>query len=117
MARARTAPPVARRRGARRRSLYARRGGRATLPPDEIDSGWREVADSWPCQAPRLTDSALGDARLVAVVQQQRVAVGIAEERHVADAGVEDVAGEGDAALLERGARRGHVAHLQRDVV
>src|SRR5689334_7443105 len=56
------------------------------------------------CQAAAGSDeqrcSALRVTRRVAVVQHQRVAVGIREERHVADAGVEDVAVEGDAALL-----------------
>ena len=36
----------------------------------------------------------LGHPRRVAVVEHQRVAVGVGEERHVADAGVEDVAVE-----------------------
>ena len=47
-------------------------------------------------------------------MQHQVVAVGIREERHVADAGVEDVAGELDALGLELLPRRGHVVHVQR---
>ena len=42
-------------------------------------------------------------------MQDQRVAVGIGEERHVADAGVA-LADELDALRLELGARGGHVA-------
>src|SRR4051794_2932112 len=61
--------------------------------------------------------SALGHARRVAAVQHQRVAVGIVEERHVAHAGVEDVAVELDAAALELRARGGHVLDVQREVV
>ena len=53
--------------------------------------------------------------RRVAVVEHQRVAVRVGEERHVADAGVEDVAGEGDALPLESGAGRRDVADVQRD--
>ena len=54
--------------------------------------------------------------RRVAVVQHQVVAVGVGEERHVADAGVEDVAGELDALGLELGAGRGDVIDVERQV-
>ena len=59
----------------------------------------------------------LGHPGRVAVVEHQRVAIGVGEDRHVADGGVDGVAGERDAALLERRARRGHVLDVQRDVV
>src|SRR2546427_108466 len=62
-------------------------------------------------------DRWLGDARRGAVVQHERVAVGVGEERHVTHARVEDVAGERDAPLLERRARRRHVLDLQGEVV
>ena len=58
-----------------------------------------------------------GDPRGVAVVEHQRVAVGVAEERHVAHARVERVAGEGHALRLERRARRFDVVDVQRDRV
>ena len=45
------------------------------------------------------------DGRRVAAVQHQRVPVGIAEERHVADRRVEGLAVEGDALRLELAAR------------
>src|SRR4051794_19469594 len=61
--------------------------------------------------------SGVGRARRVAVVQHQRVAVGVAEERHVADPGVEDVAAELDAALLEHRARGRDVVDVQREEV
>ena len=48
----------------------------------------------------------LGDPRRVAMVEHQRVAVGVGEERHVAHARVERVAGEADAAASSVGARR-----------
>src|SRR3712207_7975184 len=55
--------------------------------------------------------------RRVAVVQHQVVAVGIGEERHVADARVQDVAHELDALALElrpRGRRsEEHTSELQ----
>ena len=54
--------------------------------------------------------------RRVPPVQHQRVPVRIAEEGHVADAGVEGLAVELDARALELGARRRHVRHPQRDV-
>src|SRR5690242_13769558 len=54
--------------------------------------------------------------RGVPPVQHQLVAVGILEEGHVADAGVEDLAVELDTALLELAPRLGHVRHAQRDV-
>ena len=64
--------------------------------------------------APR---SALRGPRRVAVVEHQRVAVGVGEERHVADAGVERVGGELDAPRFERLARRGDVIDVQRERV
>jgi hypothetical protein len=47
--------------------------------------------------------------RRIAVVEHQVVAVRVRKERHVADAGVEGVAGEFDALGLELGAGRGDV--------
>src|SRR5262249_26401801 len=55
--------------------------------------------------------------RDVPPVQHQRVAVGIVEESHVADARVEGLATELDALALELAARRGDVGDPQRDVV
>ena len=52
-------------------------------------------------------------ARRVAVVEHQRVAVGVGEERHVADARVEGVAAKRHAARLERRARGGDVLDVQ----
>jgi len=60
--------------------------------------------------------SSLALARRVAVVEHQVVAVGVAEQRHVTDAGVEGVAGELDALGLQLGARRGDVVDVQRRV-
>ena len=54
-----------------------------------------------------ITSSRPSDARRVAVVEHQGVAVGILEERHVADARVEGLAVELDALRLELGARGG----------
>src|SRR3954451_9347633 len=54
--------------------------------------------------------------RRVPPVQHERVPVGILEEGHVADARVERLAGELDAARLELVARFGHVGHPQRYV-
>ena len=48
----------------------------------------------------------------VPVVQHQRVAVRIREQRHVAHAGIERVPVEGDASLLEQLAARGDVVHV-----
>jgi len=48
-------------------------------------------------------------------MQHERVPVGIGEERHVADAGVEDVAHERHAALLERLSRGLEVVDVKRD--
>ena len=59
----------------------------------------------------------VGRARRVAVVEHQRVAVGVAEERHVADARVEHLAVEAHAARFERRARRRDVVDVQRDRV
>jgi hypothetical protein len=53
--------------------------------------------------------------RRVAVVEHERVAVRIGEERHVADAGVERVAPERHAARLELGPRALDVVDVQRD--
>ena len=50
------------------------------------------------------------------MVEHESVAVGILEERHVADARVEGLAEELDALRLELGARRGDVVDVQRDV-
>ena len=47
------------------------------------------------------------------MVEHEVVAIGIREERHVADAGVEDLARELDAVGLELGTRRGHVVDIQ----
>jgi hypothetical protein len=44
--------------------------------------------------------SRLGDARRVAVVEHQRVAVGIGEEGHLTDAGIERLTLEDDTPLL-----------------
>ena len=49
--------------------------------------------------------------RRVAAVQHELVAVGVGEDRHVADAGVEGVAEEGHALGLELRARRVDVLH------
>ena len=49
------------------------------------------------------------------MVQPERVAVRVREERLVADAGVEDVAAELDALGLEPLARGGDVVDLERD--
>ena len=65
---------------------------------------------------PPAGPSAGGVARRVAPVQHQGVAVGIAEDRHVADARVEDVALERHAGLLERRARLGDVGDAERDL-
>src|SRR4051794_18445031 len=54
--------------------------------------------------------------RRVPAVEHQRVAVGVAEEGHVADAGVEDLAVEPNATLFELGSRLGDVRHAQGDV-
>ena len=59
----------------------------------------------------------LGDPGGVAVVEHQRVAVGVAEEGHVADAGVERVAVKAHALLFERLAGRFDVVDVQRDRV
>ena len=52
--------------------------------------------------------------RRVSAVQQQRVPVRVLEERHVADAGVDDLAVELDALGLELGARGRDVGDAQR---
>ncbi len=52
----------------------------------------------------------------VTVVQHEVVAVGVVEERHVADPCVHDLADELDALCLELGARRGDVVDVQREV-
>jgi hypothetical protein len=49
----------------------------------------------------------------VTLVQHEVVAVGIGERRHVADTGVEGVAGEGDASGLKLGARGRNVVDAQ----
>ena len=64
-----------------------------------------------------MNRSALRNPGRVAVVEHEGVAVGIGEERHVADAGIEDVAGERDAALLELGARCRHVLDVERKMI
>jgi hypothetical protein len=51
------------------------------------------------------------------VVQHELVAVGVGEDRHVADAGVERVAEEGHALGLQLRARRVDVLHAQRQRV
>jgi len=56
--------------------------------------------------------SALGR---VAMMQHDRVAVRVLEVRHVADAGVDRVAREGDPARFQRRARGGDVLDLQRE--
>src|SRR2546430_2045339 len=53
--------------------------------------------------------------RRVAAVEHQRVAVRVAEERHVADAGVEDLALELDAHRLQLATRPLDVGHPQCD--
>src|SRR5215218_2709698 len=53
--------------------------------------------------------------RRVPPVEQERVAVGVAERRHVAHARVEDVAVERHALFLERPLRLRDVRHAQRD--
>ena len=50
------------------------------------------------------------------MMEHQVVAIGILEERHVADARVEGLAEELDALRLELGARGGDVLDVQRDV-
>jgi len=50
-------------------------------------------------------------------MEHQRVPVRIGEDRHVADAGVEDVAVELHAPLLEHRPGRRHVVDVQRDRV
>src|ERR1700722_8118412 len=55
-------------------------------------------------------------ARCVAMVEHQVIAVRISEERHVADAGVKRLAGEADALLLQRRARRANVISVERDM-
>src|SRR6476646_5991491 len=52
----------------------------------------------------------------IAAVEHQRVPVGIAEEGHMADAGVEDVAVELNALPLELRPRLGNIWNPQRDV-
>jgi hypothetical protein len=49
-------------------------------------------------------------------VQHERVAVGVAEERHVTDPGVERVALELDTFRFEIGSRLRDVLHLEREV-
>ena len=51
------------------------------------------------------------------MMKHQRVPVGIAEERHVAHARVEDVAVERDPRRLELGAGSRNVVHVQRERV
>src|ERR1044072_4484684 len=51
--------------------------------------------------------------RGVAVVEHQVVAVWVGEERHVADAGVHDLAGQDDAFGLELRPGRGDVVHVK----
>src|SRR3954469_11202411 len=55
--------------------------------------------------------------RRVAVMQHERVALGVFEERHVAHAGVHRVGAELDAARLELAARRLDVVHVEGDRV
>src|SRR5215212_1705486 len=50
------------------------------------------------------------------MVEHERVALRVAEERHVTDARVEDVAFELDSLVLQRAARVRHVRDAQRDV-
>ena len=71
----------------------------------------KEIRDE--LAGPRL--SSLRHGR-VAVVQHQVVAVGVGEEGHVADAGVEGVAAELDPLRLELGAGGGDVVDVQRRV-
>src|SRR4051794_2035512 len=63
----------------------------------------------------RVNASALATRR-VPPVEHQRVAVGIVEEGHVADARVENVAGELDAPLLELAPRLPDIRHAQCDL-
>src|SRR5687767_8907421 len=71
--------------------------------------------DSDPGARENSSRSAGWRLRRVAVVEHERVAVGILEERHVANARVEDVALEHDASALELRPRPGHVVDLERD--
>src|SRR5262249_62265989 len=52
--------------------------------------------------------------RRISVVEHEIIAVRVGEEGHVADAGVEGVAGELDALGLELGAGRGDVIDVER---
>src|SRR4051812_9029913 len=79
-------------------------------------SGSGPPAASGRSEESRTGRSAVRDPRDVAVVEHERVPVRVLEERHVADAGVEDVALELEPAGLEVRARLGHVLHVQGDV-
>ena len=55
--------------------------------------------------------------RRVAAVQHDRVAVGVMQEGHMADAGIDRLAAELDAVPLEGRPRLGHIRNPQRDAV
>jgi hypothetical protein len=50
------------------------------------------------------------------MMQHEVVAVGVGEERHVANAGIEGLPGELDSLGLELGASRRHVVNVKRGV-
>src|SRR5436305_6361912 len=66
-----------------------------------------------PTKSVRSTSSVTG---LVAVMEHQVVAVRVAEEGHVAYAGVERLAEELDALRLELGTRRRDIVHVEREL-
>src|SRR4051812_14702632 len=66
---------------------------------------------------PKVGYSVFGDARRIPAVEHQRVAVGVGEERHVADARVERLAHELHAAGGELLACDRDVVDVQRDGV
>src|SRR3954469_22828441 len=66
-----------------------------------------------PTKSVRSTSSG---TRLIPMVEHEVVAVRVAEERHVADPGVERVAEEFDAGRLELPSRLGDIGYVQREV-
>ena len=82
------------------------------MPDGHHTRGLREYPAEYEQRVTALLRSVLGR---VAVVQAERIAVRVREERLVADAGVHDVAAERDALGLEALSGRGDVVDLERD--